>query len=82
MAEIDLIELADRYAVISKKYGELAIELAEKLEQFGRYRKELEFIVAEFINRGAKLDDLESVKELLEKELTKRNIPNGQTPNT
>lgn len=79
MSDLDLVELADRYSVICKKYGELALELAAKFEEFGRYRNEIQFIIAEFAKRGTKLDDPESIKEILEKELEKRKTIDGPT---
>ena len=72
MEDLVLLDLIDRYTFLSKKYGDLALELAPKLEQFGKYRKELQFIVDEMSKRGIKPDDPENTKKIIEEELNKR----------
>jgi hypothetical protein len=69
---VDVLELKDRYNWLVQEYVKLATELAPKLEQFGRYRKELQFITAEFVRRGVNVDDPESLKKLIESEIEKR----------
>ena len=68
----DTLELVDRYNNLIKKYVELSIELAPKIEKFGKYRNELQILSMEFVRRGFKVDEPESLKKLLEEEIKKR----------
>ena len=68
----DTLELVDRYNNLIKKYVELSIELAPKIEKFGKYRNELQILSLEFVRRGFKVDEPESLKNLLEEEIKKR----------
>ena len=68
----DTLELLDRYNNLIKKYVELSIELAPKIEKFGKYRNELQILSTEFVRRGFKVDEPESLKKLLEEEIKKR----------
>ena len=68
----DTLELVDRYNNLIKKYVELSIELAPKIEKFGKYRNELQILSMEFVRRGFKVDEPESLKTLLEEEIKKR----------
>jgi hypothetical protein len=72
MSDLDLLELIDRYTHISTKYGSLALEIAPKLEQFNKYRKELQYLVEQIEKKGVKPQDSEAVKKMLEEELEKR----------
>jgi len=71
---VDTLELLDRYNNIIKKYCEISIELAPKLEKFGKYREELQLLSAEFKKRGYVPEEQDSLKKLIEKELETRNI--------
>jgi hypothetical protein len=51
------LELKDRYYVLMKKYTALAPELARKLEEFGRLRKELQLIVVELKERKIEFEE-------------------------
>jgi len=82
LEDVDIFELRDRYSFLIGNYADLAIELAPKLEQFGKYKKELELISAEFISRGAEPDDPESLKKLLEGEIAKRTQTQGNEVKT
>jgi hypothetical protein len=68
----DTLELVDRYNNLIKKYVELSVELAPKIEKFGKYRNELQILSAEFVRRGFKVDEPEGLKKLLEEEIKKR----------
>lgn len=74
LKDADILELTDRYTFLIKKYGELALELAPKLEKFGKYKKELQLITLEFVERGVNIKDPESLKNLLKEEIDKRGI--------
>jgi hypothetical protein len=62
-----LMELKDRYVYLVQKYLQIAPELIKKIEEFGRIKKELEFITAEFIKRNA-VDEIRKELEQIEKE--------------
>ena len=64
----DNLELIDRYRFLIVEYVKLAPELATKLEQFGRLKKELEVITAEFIKRKVNIEDLDKEIKKEEKE--------------
>lgn len=70
--DADTSELVDRYNYLVEKYVELATELATKLEKFGKYKKELQVITAEFVDRGFDYKDSESLTKLIEEEIKKR----------
>jgi hypothetical protein len=67
-------ELLHRYNSLIGKYVELAKELAPKLEQFGKYREELQYISIEFKKRGFDPQIPESLSIMLEEELKSREI--------
>lgn len=69
----DLLELVDRYNYLIKLYVPLAAEIAPKLEKFGKYRQELQIISAEFVRRGYKAEEPESLKQMIEAALEKKN---------
>jgi hypothetical protein len=73
MSDLDLLDLIDRYSFLSTKYGTLALELAPKLEQFNKYRKELQFLVEQIEKKGVKPQDSEGIKKIIQEELDKRN---------
>ena len=75
---IDVLELKDRYDDLSKKYVDLALKIAPLLEQFGRYRKELEFIMKEFSRCGYTPKTNEDLVKIVEEEIKKRSSQNGQ----
>jgi len=72
LEEADILELRDRYNFLAQKYVELAIDLTPKFEKFGKYRKELQLLSAEFIRRGADLEDPVSLQKIIEEEIAKR----------
>lgn len=71
-------ELLYRFNSIIPKYIELAKDLAEKLEQFGKYKNELQALVVEFDKRGFDPQVPESLLSLLEKEIKQREPEVGQ----
>jgi len=79
LKDADISELECRYNYVVKEYVHLAVDLAPKLEKFGKYRKELQLLTAEFIDRGVRVDDSNSLTQLIEKEIQKRNAEE-QTP--
>ena len=68
----DILELKDRYDWLVQKYVALAVELAPKFEEFGRYRKELQLLTVEFVDRGYENKDPHSLTKLVEEEIQKR----------
>jgi len=74
LSNIDILELVDRYNNLIKFYTELALEIAPKLDKFGKYKKELEILTVEFVKRGFKVEEPDSLKRMVEEELAKRNI--------
>lgn len=77
----DTLELRDRYTYLVHKYVDLAMKLIPQLDEFGRYKKELEFLTAEFARRGVQFDDPEALTKLVEQEL-KRNTDGNQETDT
>lgn len=69
---IDLLELVDRYNYLIQEYAKLSIELATKMEKFGKYKNELEIITAEFIKRGYNHKDPDHLVKMVEEEIKKR----------
>ena len=65
ISDIDTYELLDRFNQLIKKYVPLANELAIKVERFGKYRKELQSIVAELKTR----DEIPQEHKALERKL-------------
>lgn len=59
----DISELIDRYKTLIVDYVAIAPQLAKKLEEFGRLKKELELITSEFIRRKINVEDLD--KEII-----------------
>jgi len=68
----ETIDLLDRFDYVAKKYVPLAAEIAPKLEQFGKYKRELEAIVVELKSRGVEPQDSEELTQIIEEELKKR----------
>jgi hypothetical protein len=64
LEDTPLIELRDRYVYLVDRYITIAPELIKKLEDFGRIKKELELITAEFIKRNATQDIQDQLKKL------------------
>jgi hypothetical protein len=73
----DVLELLDRYNFLIEEYVKMAGELAGKLEKFGKYKQELQALSVEFVRRGVKPQEPDSLKKLIEAELEKR----GTKPN-
>jgi hypothetical protein len=72
LKDTDTLELLDRYGFVAEKYVKLAIELAPKLEKFGKYRKELQVLTAEFVERDLKIEGTEDLESLIKEEIGKR----------
>lgn len=70
----DILELKDRYTFLMEKYATLALEVAPQLDKLGKYRKELQIITAEFVRRGADIEDSEFLENLIKEELQKRGL--------
>jgi len=60
------MELTQRFDFVMEKYVNLAAEIAPKLEEFGKYRRELQLLVSEFERRGVSHNEPESLKKVLE----------------
>jgi hypothetical protein len=71
--DCDVLELKDRYQFLIKKYAESAILIAPEMDKLGRYRKELQLLVSEFVRRGVQVDDPEGIEKLVQQEINKRN---------
>lgn len=65
-------ELLQRYNSLISKYVDLAKDLAPKLEKFGKYREELQFITAQFQERGFDPQVPDSLTKMIEEELKNR----------
>lgn len=72
--ETDLTELVERYNYLIKQYVPLAAEIAPKLDKFGKLRQELQVISSEFVKRGYKPEEPDSLLKMVEEELKKRNL--------
>jgi hypothetical protein len=72
LEDTDILELVDRYNWLVQKYAPLALELAPKLEEFGRYKQELQMLTTEFARRGYTPEDPESLTKLIEEAIKKR----------
>ena len=70
----DVLELMDRYTFLIHEYVKIAEELAGKLEKFGKYKQELQALSVEFVRRGVKPQDPQSLKKIIEDEILKRGI--------
>lgn len=77
---VDILELTDRYNFLIRQYVELAAELAQKLEKFGKYKKELEILTVEFVNRGVKVEDDQSLVKFIEEEIKNRKKKEDEPP--
>ena len=85
LAHADVLELLERYEFLLHKYVPLAAELAPKLEQFGKYKKELQILSTELASRGVTPDEPESLRKLVETvpNTDREDLdPNGETPDT
>jgi hypothetical protein len=69
LENVEFLELLDRYNDLLVRYVSLAKDLSPQLEKFGKYRKELQLISVEFVRRGFKPDEPESLVKLVESEL-------------
>lgn len=72
LKDADTLELLDRFNYLVGKYVPLAVELAPKLEEFGKYRKELQLIVGELAIRGIKPKEPEELKKVIESAIEQR----------
>lgn len=68
----DTLELLARFDYVAEKYVPLAAELAPKIEQFGRYREELQKILVELVNRNVQPETREDLVAIIQGELDKR----------
>ncbi len=75
LEDASIVDLTERYNYLIQKYASLALELAPKLEKFGKYKKELQLLSVEFVNRGVNVQDPESLTNLVAEELEKRKEP-------
>jgi hypothetical protein len=83
LEDADTFELTDRYNYLVQEYVKLSVELAGKLEKFGKYKKELEMLTVEFVRRGVDVKDSEPLTNLIKDELEKREIKeDGQQKKT
>jgi len=72
LKDADIFELTERYNSVLREYVDLAIELAPKLEKFGKQKRELQLLSVEFVERGVSVEDPDSLKNLVMQELEKR----------
>jgi predicted nucleic acid-binding Zn-ribbon protein len=66
---VDLLELQDRYNQLVEKSVLLSREIASKLEEFGRHRKEIIYIREQFEKQGREVKESDSLIEKHEEEL-------------
>jgi hypothetical protein len=72
LKDVDILEILDRYNFVAENYVKLAIELAPMLEKFGKYKKELELLTVEFVEREVVIKDRDDLEDLIKKEIEKR----------
>lgn len=72
LENVELLDLVDRYNYLIKEYVQLSMEIAPKLEKFGKHRNELQIISAEFVRRGYQPSEPDGLKRMVEEELGKR----------
>ena len=82
LKDVPLSELLDRYHYLVDKYVKLTVELAPLLEQFGKYRKELQAHTSEFMSRNVKVKDSEELVRLMEEEAKKHNVNVPEIPSS
>ena len=66
LEKAEAYELIDRHKTLVLDYKRIAPELAKKLEEFGRLRRELQLITVEFNKRKINIEELD------------KNIENGE----
>jgi hypothetical protein len=81
--DVDLLELQDRYNQLVEKSVILSKEIAAKLEEFGRHRKEIIYIREQFEKQGKAIKESEDLVEKHEGELKSAldNQTNAQSQN-
>jgi len=72
LKDTDTSELKDRYNYLIDKYVDLASDLAKKIDKFGKYRRELQLITSEFVERGVDVEGTDSLVEGIAKEIEER----------
>jgi len=83
MSDADTSDLLARFDSLVQKYVPLAAKLAEELERFGKYKKELEAIVVELKKRGAAPKKHENLSKIIEEEIEKREpLKDDETSNS
>ena len=65
-------ELVDRYDYVIKEYVALATKIAPILEQFGRYRKELQALTVEINDRNLLVPESEELKAVIEETIKEK----------
>ncbi len=65
----DTLELKDRLDTLMDEYSSLSLEVAKKLDRFGKVRAELQLIVAELMKRGERAEPSEEKKKIIEERL-------------
>ena len=68
----DTSDLLFRYNDLVSKYVELSIDISQKLEKFGKYRKELQILTVELVKRDV-VSDLKSLEDKITEELNRVN---------
>lgn len=58
----DSSELAERFQSLMVDYQIVSKDLADKLEKYGKIRKELQILLEEFQKRNIKLEEIEVKK--------------------
>lgn len=65
----DTLELKDRLDTLIDEYSQLSLDIAKKLERFGKVRAELQLIVVELKKRGEKPEPSEEKRKNIEARL-------------
>lgn len=68
----ELNELVERYNYLIKQYASLALEIAPKIEKFGKVQQELDVIDTELKRRNFQGKTADEIQAKLEEELKKR----------
>jgi hypothetical protein len=68
-SDFDALEMQERYNFLIEKSVALSREISAKLEEFGRYRKEIIFILEQFKNNNANLEEPQRVVDEHQKDI-------------
>jgi len=74
----DTMELQDRFASLMSEYASMSVDIASRLEKFGKVRSEMQLILVELKKRGTNAQLPEELKKSLEEKLNSHNAKNTE----